>query len=759
VPPTATTDSSRTVYRACPLCEATCGIAVEVTGDRVTKIRGDEDDPFSRGYLCPKAHGLIGLQEDPDRLQRPVRRDGGRWIEMEWDEAFALVAERLRAVRDEHGAGALGAYVGNPIVHDLGASLFLPALLRSLGSKKRFSASSVDQLPKMLSSAAMFGGGLTVPIPDVDHTSHLLMLGANPLASNGSLMTAPDMRGRLRALRQRGGRLVVIDPRRSETAEIADEHHFIRPGSDALFLFSLVHTLFEEELGSLGRLAEFTNGVDTVRELARAFSPEATAATTGIAAAETRRIARDFAAAESAVCYGRIGTCTQEFGTLASWLVDVVNVLTGNLDRRGGAMFTRSATSSGAPRTKRGGKAVDHARWRSSVRGLPESFGELPVAALAEEIDSAGDEHIRALITVAGNPVLSTQNGARLAKALESLDFMVSVDLYVNETTRFADVILPPTSPLERSHYDIAFMGLAVRNNAKFSPAALPAPADSPQQWEILARIAGGLNGVGPDVVDDLVLGAVLKSCVGGPNTACPDVSAEAARAALGDVRGPERILDLMLRAGPYGDRFDPASDGLSLASLREAEHGIDLGPLAPAIPDVLTTESGAVELAPELITADVARLQEWHERNAQARAVDPANGRFLLVGRRHVRSNNSWMHNIASLAKGRDRCTLLVNPQDAQRLGLEDGARARVRSRVGELLAPVALSDVMMPGVVSLPHGYGHDAPGAQLQLARKQAGVNSNLLADEEHLDALSGNAVLNGIPVEIAAAAAEG
>jgi len=757
--PNATAASSRIVYRACPLCEATCGIAVEVTGERVTRIRGDEEDPFSRGYLCPKAHGLIGLQEDPDRLQRPVRREGGRWIEMEWDEAFALVGEKLRAVRDEHGSGALGAYVGNPSVHDLGASLFVPALLRSLGSKKRFSASSVDQLPKMLSSAAMFGGGLTVPIPDVDHTQYLLMLGANPLVSNGSLMTAPDMRGRLRALRERGGRLVVIDPRRSETAEIADEHHFIRPGSDALFLFSLVHTLFEEGLVSLGRLAEFTNGVETVHQLALGFSPEATAAITGIAAEETRRLARDFAAAESAACYGRIGTCTQEFGTLASWLVDVVNVLTGNLDRRGGAMFTRSATSSGAPAAERAGKAVDHGRWRSSVRGLPESFGELPVAALSEEIDSAGDEGIRALITVAGNPVLSTQNGARLEKALESLDFMVSVDLYVNETTRFADVILPPTTPLERPHYDIAFMGLAVRNNAKFSPAVLPAPADSPQQWEILAEIAGSLNGVGAAVVDDLVLGAVLKGCVGSPKTACPDVSAEEARAALGNERGPERILDLMLRAGPYGDRFDPARNGLSLAALREAEHGIDLGPLVPAIPDVLATESGAVELAPEMITADVARLLEWLERCAQEQAVDPSNGRFLLIGRRHVRSNNSWMHNVASLAKGRDRCTLLVNPEDAQHLGIEDGGRARLRARVGELVAPVSLSAAMMPGVVSLPHGYGHDAPGAQLQFARKQAGVNSNLLSDEEQLDAVSGNAVLNGIPVTITAAETEG
>jgi len=580
-----TSDSTRTVFRACPLCEATCGIAVTVEGERVTSVRGDEDDPFSRGYICPKAHGLIGLQEDPDRLRAPVRREGGRFVEISWDEAFEEVGARLREVRDSHGASALAAYAGNPTVHDLGSTLFVPALLRSLGSKKRFSATSVDQLPKMLSGAAMFGGSLTVPIPDVDHTDYLLMLGANPLVSNGSLMTAPDMRGRLRALRERGGRLVVIDPRRSETAEIADEHHFIRPGSDALFLFSLVFTLFDEDLVALGRLDEFTHGVDEVRALAAPFPPETTAAVTGIPAEETRRIAREFRAASSAACYGRIGTCTQEFGTLASWLVDVVNVLTGNLDRRGGALFARAATSAGVYKTGPG-KAVDYGRWRSSVRDLPETFGEFPVAALAEEIDSAGDDGIRALITVAGNPVLSSPNGARLEKALESLDFMVSVDVYINETTRFADIILPPTSSLERPHYDLAFYSLSVRNIAKYSPVVLDAPENSRQQWRILAELAGRLNGVDAETVDNLVLSSLLKGCVGSEQTACPDVSVEDAREALGDEPGPERILDLMLRSGPYGDRFDPTSDGLNLDRLKAAIHGIDLGPLEPSVPD-----------------------------------------------------------------------------------------------------------------------------------------------------------------------------
>jgi anaerobic selenocysteine-containing dehydrogenase len=747
MPPIPPSDETRCVHRACPLCEATCGIEVKVAGNRAVEVRGDPNDPLSRGYLCPKAHGLIGLQEDPDRLTRPMRREGSRFVEVEWDDAFELVATKLRAIRDAHGPGALSAFAGNPTVHDFGATLFVPALMRSLGSKKRFSASSVDQLPKMLSSASMFGGGLTIPIPDVDRTSHLLVLGGNPLTSNGSLMTAPDMRGRLRRLRDRGGRLVVVDPRRSETARVADEHHFIRPGSDALFLFSLVHTLFDEDLVSLGRLEASVDGVERVRELARAFPAEATAGSTGIPAEATRRIAREFAAAPSAACYGRMGTCTQRFGTLASWLVDVVNTLTGNLDRAGGVMFPRSATSPGVDRIGPG-KPVDHARWRSSVRDLPESFGEFPVAALSEEIDSAGDDRIRALVTVAGNPVISTPNADRLAKALEALDFMVSVDFYINETTRFADVILPPTAPLERPNYDLAFSGLAVRNVAKYSPAALEPPADAMPQWRILAEIAGGLNGVSAEVVDDLVLGSVLGTCVGSPKTACPNVTPERARELLGEVPGPERILDAMLRAGPYGDRFDAESDGLNLERLKAAPHGIDLGPLAPRLPELLGTPSGAVELAPELVVDDVARLRE-------CLAAEAPNGGLLLIGRRHVRSNNSWMHNVASLSKGRDRCTLLVHPEDARRCGLADGGLARVRSRVGELTAPVTFSEEMMPGVVSLPHGHGHDAPGTRMQVAAKQAGVNSNRLSDENEIDALSGNAVLNGIPVEVAAA----
>jgi anaerobic selenocysteine-containing dehydrogenase len=736
--------SREIVHRTCSLCEAHCGISVEVDPDarRVLGVRGDPDDPFSAGYICPKAHGLLALQEDPDRLRRPLRRRGSRWTEIGWDEALELASSRLREVRDAHGPEALASYVGNPNAHDLGSSLYLPALLRALGTRKRFSASSVDQLPKMLSSCALYGAPLAVPVPDIDRTQHLLVLGANPVASNGSLATAPDFKGRLRRLRERGGKLVVVDPRRSETARMADEHHFIRPGADAWFLFSLVQTLFDEGLVELGRLEPWVRGLDELRTLAKDFPPEATAPATGIDANTTRRIAREFAAADRAVCYGRIGTCTQEFGTLASWLVDLVTILTGNLDRPGGALFPRSATGPGLEPPRRR-SSVPYGRWRSSVRGLPEAFGELPVAAFAEEIDAAGDGRIRALVTVAGNPVLSTPNGARLARALEGLDFMVSVDIYLNETTRFADLVLPPTSPLERSNCDVAFFGFSVRNVAKFSPAALPAPEGALDQWEILAELAGRLGGADVAAVDELLLSHLLGATLGAGN-ACPDVSEADARAALGDRRGPERLLDLMLRAGPYGDRFEPSSDGLSLARLRAAEHGVDLGPLEPRLPAMLATEGPLLDLVPPLLVDDVPRLRE--------RLREHREHELLLVGRRHLRTNNSWMGNLHALAKGRDRCTLLVSPRDAQRLGLRDGGRARVRSRVGEVEAPVVVSDEMMPGVVSLPHGFGHDAEGARLQVARRHAGVNVNLLTDEARTDALSGNGVLNGVPVEL-------
>jgi anaerobic selenocysteine-containing dehydrogenase len=558
----------------------------------------------------------------------------------------------------------------------------------------------------------------------VDHTDFFLVLGANPLVSNGSLMTAPDMPGRLRALRERGGTLVVVDPRRTETARIADRHLFIRPGADAFLLFSLVHVLFEEELAAPGRLAEISRGADELRTLAENFAPERTASATGIGAGDVRRLARELAAAERAAVYGRIGTCTQEFGTLASWLVDVLNVLTGNLDREGGVCFPRGAATPADDTPRRTG-TFPFGRWRSRVRGLPEFAGELPAACLAEEIDTPGPdgERVRALVTLAGNPVLSTPNGRRLADALASLDFMVSVDLYLNETSRFADLVLPSVSPLERPNYDLVFDGVSVSNRAHWCPTVLPPPPDTRAPWEILAELAGRVNGASAEAVDDLMAGGLARSTGLEPDPELP--------------RGPERLLDLMLRGGPYD---------LSLEKLQAEPHGLDLGALEGGrLPHLLATESGALELAPPLLLEDVPRLYEALEERRR-------DDRLLLVGRRNVRSNNSWMHNVPALAKGRDRCTLLIHPDDAARLGLEHGALARIRSRVGEVEAPVAVSDEMMPGVVSLPHGHGHGDRSARLGVAAEKPGVNSNVLTDEAALDALSGNAVLNGIPVVV-------
>ena len=726
-------------YRTCPFCEATCGLEIETEGREVISVRGDKDDVLSRGFICPKAHGLKQLHDDPDRLETPLVRRGSELVEASWDEAFEEIDRRLSPIITEHGKNSVAVYIGNPNAHNLSSLLYGPVWLRALGTQNIYTASTVDQMPKQVSAGLMFGTMLSVPVPDVDRTDHLLILGANPLVSNGSLLTAPDMRGRLRRIRERGGKVVVVDPRRTRTAEEADEHHFVRPGTDALLLAAMACTLAQEGLVDLGPLRGRVNGLEEVLALVEDFEPERVAPACSIEAAEIRRLARELASAPRAAVYGRIGTCTQEFGTLASWLVDVLNVLTGNLDREGGVMFPLAAAgqrnASGAAGT---GKGVRLGRWHSRVRGLAESYGELPVACLAEEIDTPGEGQVRALVTVAGNPVVSTPNAARLENAIEGLDFMLAVDLYVNETTRHADVILPAPEPLEKAHYDIALFQLAVRNVANYSPPVLE--SSQPPEWKTLLRLAGVIAGQGPgadiEALDDLVIATLVgrevadeASRVAGRDPA--DLIAE-----LEPLRGPERILDFMLRVGPYG---------LTLEELESSPHGVDLGPHRPRLPEVLRTPSGMVELAPPAIVADVERLG--------AALARERNGGIVLIGRRQLRSNNSWMHNLPALVKGKPRCTLHIHPEDAARLGVADGDDARVSSSVGSIEVAVELTDAIMPGVVSIPHGWGHDAPGVRLDVARRHAGVNSNVLADESQVDPLSGNAVLNGIPVELA------
>jgi anaerobic selenocysteine-containing dehydrogenase len=741
----------QTHYRTCPFCEATCGLEVTTRGEEVVSIRGDKDDGFSRGFLCPKAHGLKQLHEDPDRLRTPLRkRADGDYEEISWDEAFAEIDRRLSPILERGGRDSVAVYLGNPNAHNLASLLYAPAWLKALGSKNVHTAATVDQMPKHVAAGLMFGGALSIPIPDVDRTDHLLILGANPLVSNGSLLTAPNMRGRIRAIRERGGKVVVVDPRRTRTAREATEHHFIRPGTDAALLMAIVNVLPTEDLADPGRLAEHANGADRIAELAAPFTPEAVSSLCGIEPDEIHRLARELAAAERAAVYARIGTTTQRFGTLASWLVDVINYLTGNLDREGGAMFPLAAV---AQRNSAGrgptGKGVKIGRWTSRVRGLPEVFGELPVVCLAEEITTPGEGQVRALITIAGNPVVSTPDAAALEQAVETLDFRLAIDIYVNETTRHADVILPAPEPLAKAHYDFALYQLAVRSVANWSPPVIDRAPDQPDEWETLLRLAAIAAGQGPDADldawDDLVLQTVVGREVGLPGSRLEGRDPAELIEALDGRRGPARVLDFMLRAGPFGDGFGADPDGLTLEKLEAAPHGIDLGPMRPRIPDVLRTPSGKIELAPDEIVADVPRLEA---------ELAAGSGHLVLIGRRQLRSNNSWMHNLPALVKGKDRCTVWVNPADAERLGLAEGGQARVSSKVGDLTAPVEITDEIMPGVISIPHGWGHDAPGVRLSVASQHAGVNSNLLAPTE-VDPLSGNAVLNGIPVELAAA----
>jgi len=748
-PPPASAPT-RTHLRICPICEATCGLEIETRGREVVGIRGDADDVFSAGYVCPKGVALKDLDADPDRLREPLVRRDGELVPASWEEAFEAIDAGLGPIVKSHGPHALAVYVGNPTAHNTALLLYGQALMTGFRTRHRFSASTVDQFPKQVAAGLLFGTSLSVPVPDIDRSRFLLVLGANPMASNGSLFTVPDFRGRARRLRERGGRLVVVDPRRSETARIADRHVPIRPGTDALLLAGMTHALFDEGLVRLGRLAEWTVGVDDVERAVRAFAPEVVARRCGVPAETIRELARELAAADGGCVYGRIGTTTTEFGTTASWLVDVLNVLAGQLDRPGGAMFPRAPAFASNTRGRPGvGTGLSLHRHRTRVRGAPEVLGEFPVACLAEEVDTPGDGRIRALLTIAGNPALSAPNSERLSRALASLDFLVCLDLYRNETSRHADVILPGLSPLEQSHYDVVFPQLSVRNWARYSPAVFAPPPGAPGEWEILLRLLGILLGQGPKAdtaaLDDMVIGLQVKAAVGASDSPLHGRDPAEIHAALAPRRGPERWVDLALRSGPYGDHFGARPEGLSLAALEDAPHGIDLGPLEPRIPEVLRTPSGRIELAPELVIRDLDRLAATLEEDGPS---------LVLVGRRHVRSNNSWMHNLPVLAKGPARCTLQVHPDDAARAGLADGGMARVSSRVGSVLAPVEVTDAVTPGVVSLPHGWGHDQPGTRMRVAAKRPGTNSNVLADEQALDPLSGTAVLNGIPVSLEA-----
>lgn len=737
---------SRTALRICPLCEATCGLTVTVEGDRVTGARGDRDDVFSRGFICPKGAAFGALDGDPDRLRRPLVRRDGRLTETSWDEAFAAVQRGLCAVLDAHGPQATAVVLGNPMVHTMAGGLYPGVLIKALRTRNVFTASTLDQMPKHVSSGLLYGDPGALPVPDLDRTDHLLVIGANPVESGGSLCTAPDFPGRLKALRRRGGRLTVVDPRRTRTALLADRHVAVRPGSDALLLFAMVQVLFAEGLADPGDAAAHLTGVEDVRRLAEDFTPEAVAEACDVPAEDIRALARELAAAPRAAVYGRIGSCTVEFGTLTSWLVDVLNALTGNLDRPGGIMFPLSATAR-RERPPAPGEGFRTGRWHSRVSGHPETKGEFPAVALAEEIETPGEGRVRALIVAAANPVLSAPDGDRLDRALAGLDFMVSVDPYLNETARHAQVVLPPPPPGQSPHYDFAFNALAVRNQVRYTRPAVPLADGALSEAEIFARLvlcAQGLDGADPRAVDAHVIDGLLGKAVADPASPVYGRDPAGLRAALTGESGAERRLDLMLRLGPYGDGFGADPAGLGLDRLLAHPHGIDLGPLRPRLPAVLRTRSGTVELCPAPLAADVDRLRR--------RLADPAGAGPVLIGRRHLRSNNSWMHNVPALTGGSNRCTLQVHPVDAARLGLTDGGRALVKADGGELAVPVEVTDAVRTGVVSLPHGWGHDRPGTRTAVAAADPGVNVNQLLDGSRIDPLSGTAVLGGYPVQL-------
>jgi anaerobic selenocysteine-containing dehydrogenase len=694
----------------CPLCEAACGILVDVEGDTIRSIRGDPDDPLSRGYICPKAAALADIHNDPDRLRAPLIRDGAHWREASWKDALDRAAEGLVRVRQQHGRDGLAIYYGNPVAHDFGLITHALTFARALRSKNVYSASSADQLPQMLVALRLFGHQALIPVPDLERTDFLLILGANPLVSNGSLMTAPDMRHRLRAIRDRGGRVVVVDPRRTETADAADEHLPIRPGTDALLLAAMLHVVFEQGLARFGRLDSRIKNLDALTAFVRELSPERVASRTGIRAETTRRLAADFARTDRAACYGRVGLCTQRHGTLASWLVQALNLVTGHVDDVGGMMLTTPAVDVISVLSRLGLRG-SFDRWRSRVRNLPEFGGELPVATLADEIETPGPGRIRGLITIAGNPVLSAPNGPRLDRALASLEHVVAVDPYLNETTRHAHVILPPAPLLSRSHYDAALLAFAVRNVAKYTEPLIERSASERHDWEILSDLGGRI--FAPRLLR--ALGVRM----------------------LRTVR-PERILGLLLRLGPYR---------LSLSKLRQTPHGVDLGPLEPGrIARTIATADGQIDIAP----ADFIRAA--HDQLVPD--TDATNTGLLLIGRRQLRSNNSWMHNSHRLVKGRPRCTLLIHPDDAASRGLANGDLARVKSKAGTLTVAVEVTDTIMRGVVSLPHGWGHDRDGIRLTVASQCPGVSVNDLTSEFAVDTLSGTAAFNGLAVSIAA-----
>lgn len=731
----------------CPLCEAMCGLEITVSEGRVSRIRPDPEDAWSKGHICPKGASLAGLHDDPDRLRRPVIKVDGQWQEVSWDTAFRRCTELLTPVIQEHGIGAVAAYIGNPSAHTFSLGRYVGVILGLSGIPISYSSGTVDQWPKNLTSHLMYGGWWSIPVPDVERSDLMVIMGANPAASQGSLLAAPDVMGLIDSIRKRG-KVIVIDPVRTQTVARADEWLPIIPGTDAALLMALVHTLFDEDLIDLGSLEAHLDGVEVLRGVSAEWPPERVTTVTGVPADRIRELARELTATDRAVVYGRIGLCNQEFGSLASWLVDVVNILTGNFDTPGGLMFPRSAAWSMTTLPQPGledGKP-EFGRWHTRVRGAKEVLGQAPVSCMVEEIETPGAGQLQALITIAGNPVLSTPSGDRLDEALPDLKAMISVDNWINETTRHADVILPGLSPLEQPHHDDLLLHFAINSFAKYSPPVFaPEDPDRPEEWEILIRLTGLCQGMPAESVDVAAIDDGFFDYM----AFTQGLDGATVRAGY-QTGGPERMLDLTLRTGPFGDRYGENPDGITLEKLKAQPHGVNFGQMIPRVPEVLGTADRKIRLAPQYLLDDLPRLAE---------RLDRAADELVLVSRRHLRSNNSWLHNVPSLMKGKDRCTLLMHTDDARSRGLSSGDLVVVTSETGKLEVPVEVTDAILRGVVSMPHGWGHNRPGTRMSVANNAPGVNTNVLSPPNLLDAPSGNGVLNGFPVTVAHSGAQG
>lgn len=715
------------VNRVCNLCEAMCGLVIERGDGKDMRIRGNRDDVFSKGAFCPKSQGLKDLLFDPDRVRKPLKRVSGQYVSMSWEEAFGDISHKINEIQKKYGTDAVAVYSGNPNTHHFGNLLILPLFLASLRTPNKYSATSVDQLPHMLVSYLMFGHQLLLPIPDVDRTRSIIMFGANPAVSNGSILSAPGLSSRLKALAQKGGKVFLFDPRYTETASIATHHYFIKPGTDAFLLAAILHRLIKKGGLRLGRLGGMVKNLDPVLGLFTSFDIQSVEQITGVSSAAIDEVLEELLHDKPAIVYGRLGVSAQKYGLLCQWMIYLLNIFTGNLDREGGVLFTKPAFDIINLATKIGSRGSFRRRY-SRVHHLPEFAGELPVATLADEILTPGKGQIKALITVAGNPVLTTPEGRRLESALKNLELMVSIDIYQNETTGLANYILPSTTPLERSHFDLVFNALSSRNIVRYSPPVVEPPTHSLADWQILLELWSRI-GIHDSLWTRIKKGSIKRFLF---------------------ATGLEPLLDLGLRFGPY------RKEGMSLKKVKKNENGIDLGPLKPRLPAILATLDKKIDLLPKPIEEAWNLFREdqmWHV-GAISKKQSEHSEDLLLIGRRHLKSNNSWMHNLTSLNLKKDPCFVMMHPQDAQNRNIQGGTLVKVTTAVGSLELPVHISEHIMPGVISIPHGYGHNRPHASLSLAEKAPGKSINDIMDATQLDQVAGTAILNGQKVKVTA-----